>query len=61
MVDVQLNRLNELRNKEGAGATFEGRQLPRQRMRRLMFSKPVRALPTLSHFAIRILTIASAL
>ncbi|KAJ9093620.1 hypothetical protein QFC20_007079 [Naganishia adeliensis] len=40
MVDVQLSRLGQLQQSDGASATYEGRQLPRKRMRRLMFSKP---------------------
>lgn len=40
LVDVNLSRCKEINSKEGAGGRFEGRQLPKGRMRRLIFSKP---------------------
>ena len=40
LVDINLSRCKEINSRKGAAGRFDGRQLPKGRMRRLIFSKP---------------------
>jgi hypothetical protein len=44
LMDVNLSRFNEVAAGI-AGGNFEGRQLPKRKMRRMLFARPVRLLP----------------